>query len=318
MKLQGKRAIVTGSSISIGRSIALLLAAQGARVIVNARGSGPGGGDAMESTVEEIRSKGGTVIAVAGSVGDPEFASELVEKCVEAFGSVDILINNAGICPEAALGPVHQCPLDVWEQTLRINLDGVFHTSRAALHHMIRQRWGRIVNAGSWAGFGKMGGSAYSASKSAIFGFSRAMAADFGPYGITVNTYNPEALSTMGGNVDRNVHLTMIRRWEEKGWRTPAESAYLEDLGGADGIAPWVAYLCTDEADYLNGRVFAVESRRIAMIAEPDETRIMLRNAGREGPWSLDELSSLAPLAFPVANSWPRREGAELERWERA
>jgi NAD(P)-dependent dehydrogenase (short-subunit alcohol dehydrogenase family) len=114
MKLKGKRAMVTGSSISIGRSITLLLAAHGAKVIINARGSGPGGAEAIEKTVAEIRSKGGEAIAVAGSVGDPELASALVEKFVETFRGVDILINNAGICRDGALGPVHECSLGSW------------------------------------------------------------------------------------------------------------------------------------------------------------------------------------------------------------
>jgi NAD(P)-dependent dehydrogenase (short-subunit alcohol dehydrogenase family) len=138
--LKGKRAVVTGSSITIGRSIALLLATDGAKVVISARGFRPDGADAIETTVAEIRSKDGEAIAVAGSVGDSELTSSLVEKCVEAFGGVDILINNAGIYLERALGPVHQCSLDTWQQTFRVNLDGIFNLSRAAVPHIIRQR----------------------------------------------------------------------------------------------------------------------------------------------------------------------------------
>ena len=318
MKLEGKTAIITGSSSGIGRATALLFAAEGAKVVINARGSGPSGTGAIDEVVEQIRSAGGHAIGVAGAVDDPACAEDIVARGLDAFGTIDILVNNAAIYSGEAIGPVHLCSLEEWERTLRVNLDGMFHLARAVLPHMITQRRGRILNAGSFAGTGRMGGSAYSISKAGVFGLTRAMAADYGPYGITVNCYNPEALGDMGNVNDRSVYLGMIRQWEEKGFRTRAESDYLMDLGGPDGVAPWLAYLCTDDASNFNGQVFALEARRIAMLAEMDEERLLFRDALRTGPWPLDELAALARVAFPVVNRWPRREGEALTRWEAA
>jgi 3-oxoacyl-[acyl-carrier protein] reductase len=237
---------------------------------------------------------------------------------VETWGGIDILINNAAILMlPGALGPMATCPLDVWEETMRVNLNGPFYVTRAALPIMAQQRWGRILTAGSYAGLGPMGGSAYTTAKSALFGFSRAIASDYGPYGITSNVYNPEARTPMSDQTP-DQWAKAHKRYLERGYRTEAEVRYIDGIGGPDGISPWVTYLCTDEADYINGRVFAVESRRIAMIALPDEERFLFRDAAQQGPWSLEELCKLAPLVFPVSNAWPRREGEALARWEKA
>ncbi|MET0657483.1 MAG: SDR family NAD(P)-dependent oxidoreductase [Steroidobacteraceae bacterium] len=315
-RLAGKRAVVTGSSSGIGRDIALLLAAEGASVVVNARGTRGGGAGAIDAVVDEIRAAGGRAIAFRGAVDDPAVAGELIDECVKHFGGIDILINNAGIVSPQSLGPVTRCSLEEWEQTLKVNLNGPFFTSRAALPHMVKQRWGRIVNAGSFAGGGRMGGSAYSASKSALLGFSRAMASDYGPYGITVNVYAPEARTPMSDD-GLHVYEQSLKYWETKGFRTPAETQYLRGLGGPEGVAPWVAYLCTQEAGYINGRAFAVESRRVALLGQPDEERVLFREFEGKGRWSVDDLVRVAPLAFPIQNSWPPRTGEDLARWEK-
>ena len=310
MKLKGKRVVVTGSSMGIGRKIALLMAKEGAQVVINARRS-----DAVIAVVTEILAQGGTAIGVAGAVDDPAFAKELIAQCVDQFGGIDVLVNNAAILSPEALGPVTDCSLETWDQILRVNLSGPMYTCRAALPHMVKQRWGRIINAGSFAGLGWMGGSAYIAAKSALFGLTRAMAADYGPYGITANVYNPEALSVMN---DPAVLTQGIRHWVDRGYRTEAEAKYLANIGEGSGVAPWVAYLGSDEADYINGHVFAVESRRIAMVALPEEEKVLFHDFKQNGPWSLDKLTSLAPLAFPVENRWPRRVGEDLLRWEKS
>ncbi|NWK98312.1 hypothetical protein DM806_22115 [Sphingobium lactosutens] len=316
MRLEGKRAIVTGSSSGIGRSIARLLAAEGTRVVINARGSGAAGKQAIDDVVEEIRAAGGQAIGVAGAVDDPVFAEMLVDECVAAFGGVDILINNAAIYSDEAIGPVEGCSIDTWHRTLSVNLNAPFYMARAALPHMKQQRWGRIINAASYAGTGKMGGSAYSTSKAALFGLGRAMAADYGPYGITVNTYNPEALTAMGDSRDPAAFQAMIDRWIDRGFRTKAEVDYLLRLNGPDGIAPWVTYLCTDAASYINGHVFAVEGRRVAMLSAPDEERVLFRDCQAQGPWKLEELEQMAPLVFPVENRFPLRTDEVLDRWD--
>jgi 3-oxoacyl-[acyl-carrier protein] reductase len=312
MRLQGKRALVTGSSRSIGRAIARLLAKEGVKVVINSRGSDSAGLQAVDEVVEEIRASGGTAIGLPGTVDHSDSAKKLIDGCVEAFGGIDILINNAGIYGIESVAPVTECSEDAWQQTISVNLTGVFYTCRAALPHMVRQRWGRIINAGSVAGTGRFGGSAYSASKAALFGLGRSMAADYGPYGITINTYNPEAHPVE----DTSYYPAVVQRWVERGYVGPAEAAFRAGMGGPEGVAPWIAYLCTEEAAYLNGQVFAVDARRVALLGDPDENRVLFRPVASAAAWSIDSLSSAAPMAFPVRNYWPRRTGADLARWE--
>lgn len=315
MRLAGKRVIVTGSSSGIGRSVALALAKEGAKVVINARGTGKSGTKAIDDVVDEIRSAGGTAFGMPGAVNDVAFAEELVNGCVKEFGGIDILINNAGVY---VLEAVADCTLEQWRQTVDINLNGTFYMSHFALPHMVRQQWGRIINTGSSASTGGLGGSAYAASKSALSGLTRAMAADYGPYGITCNVFNPEALTAMGAEESRDLFVAMHVRWHELGYLSAAELAGRIGTGGPDGIAPWVTYLCLDSSDYLNGRVFTTESRRVGMLAGPDETRVLYRDADRQGPWDIEELEAMAPLVFPVSNAWPRRTGEDLEKWAEA
>ena len=315
MRLDGKGAIVTGSSTGIGRGIALTLAHYGASVVVNARGSGASGVKAIDDVVDEITSAGGKAIAVAGSVDDPNFANRLVERCIDAFGAVDILVNNAAIYDAQCILPVTECPLDTWQRILSVDVNSVFFMSRAALPHMIKKRWGRVITAASYAGTGRLGGSAYCTAKSALFGLTRAMAVDYGPYGITSNAYNPEALTPNSQSVDPEGMAAMVNRWVTRGALTARELNYMVELGGPDGVAPWIAYLCLDESANINGHTFAVEGRRVSLIAPPDEARLLYRNATDQGPWSLDELVKLSPMAFPLTNEWPRRSEEELAAW---
>jgi NAD(P)-dependent dehydrogenase (short-subunit alcohol dehydrogenase family) len=314
MRLLGKRAIVTGSSSGIGRAIALSLAREGAKIVVTARGSGPTGIDAISEVVDEIHSAGGTAVGLSGPVNDPDFAEALVNHCVEQFGGIDILVNNAGVYTQE---PAAACALAVWRETLDVNLNAAFYTSRFALPLMAKQRWGRVLNAASFSSSGLLGGAAYSASKSALNGFTRAIAADYGPYGITANVYNPEALTAMGASGDREVFKGLFTRWRDRGYLNEAEVAYRIGINGPDGVAPWITYLCLDEADYLNGEVFAVESRRVAVLPWPDEERVFFRDFDRHGPWRMEELQSMAPLVFPFRNRWPRRAEDDLEKWEK-
>jgi 3-oxoacyl-[acyl-carrier protein] reductase len=315
MKLLGKRAIVTGSSTGIGRAIAIRLAGEGASVIVNSRASKAQSMNDLDATVGEIRRNGGIAQAIAASVHDPADVKALVQACLDFYGGVDIVVNNAGIYSPTA---IDACSLEEWHSLLRTNLDGPFLMTREVLPHMKKQRWGRILNAGSSAGFGAMGTSGYAASKSALFGFTRAIAADYGPYGITANCYNPEGRSQMAGISDDKIFEAMLRHYEARGYCTPAEIQNLRSIGGPEGIGPWIAYLCSESADYINGQIFAVESRRIALISDPHEVRTLSNFVVPLDGVSADELERTAPLAFPLENRWPKRFDDDFERWERA
>lgn len=308
--LRGKRAVISGSTSGIGKTLALAMASLGTKVVISGRGA-----DAVDDTVREIIESGGSALGAVGDIGDAGFVSALVKSCVATFGGVDILVNNAGIySPDR----VTDCSDDVWGNSIATNLNGVFYLSREALPHMISQRWGRVLTASSLAGLGVTGGSCYAASKAAAVGLSRAIAVDYGPYGITSNTYAPEARTPMAANDDPEIFIGMRRRWRERGYETEAESAYRIGVGPPEGVVPWLLYLCTDAAEQINGQAFAVEARRIAQLQGSEEVRMLYRDYAEHGPWTLDELIAMAPLAFPLVNRWPRRTGKDLEAWEQA
>ncbi|MGE0388244.1 MAG: SDR family NAD(P)-dependent oxidoreductase [Gammaproteobacteria bacterium] len=309
MRLEGRRAVVTGSSQGMGRDIALLLARQGASVVVNARGSGPTGTKALQDVADEINDGGGRAIACPGAVNDIRDAERIIQACVEGFGGIDILVNNAGVL---GLGAVDNCSPEHWREVLDINLNGTYYCTHFAVKHMRRQRWGRVVHATSEAALGVLGGACYAASKGAVISLTCAMARDLGMYGITVNAYNPEARSRLSDGHSDEYFVNMLESMVRRGFMERARIDYLKDMGPSEAIAPWVVYLCTEDASYLNGRVFAVEARRIAMLALQEEERVLYRDHARHGVWSLDELAGIAPVAFPVHNRWARRSEAEI------
>jgi 3-oxoacyl-[acyl-carrier protein] reductase len=309
MRLAGKRAVVTGSSSGIGRSIAHALAQEGACVVINARGA-----EAVQTVVEEIRATGGTASGMPGAVNDVAFAEKLVQHCVDQFGGIDILINNAGVYTAEGAA---KCSPETWRETLDINLNAAFYTCHFALTHMMAQRWGRILNAASSNSTGLMGGAAYTASKSALLGFTRGIAADYGRYGITSNVYNPEALTAMGAGENREVFKSLFRWWNAHGYMSVPEMEYKFGVNGPEGVAPWIVYLCLDQAECYNGQVFSIESRRIGMLAWPEEVRTLYRDYNRQGPWLIDELQTMAPLALPGGNHWPRRSDEAIAEWEK-
>lgn len=310
MRLTGKRAVITGSSQGMGREIALLLAREGTQIVVNSRASNADGKAALDSVVSEVEKNGGTAIACAGPVNDVGFAEELISTCVRVFGGIDILVNNAGVF---GLGAVDRVPLTHWQEVIDVNLNGTFYCARFAVAHMRAQRWGRVINCASGAAFGSIGGSCYAASKGGVIALTYAMASDLGMYGITTNAYTPQARSrlsdtTSAGGFEKAMRSRLIR-----GYCDEAEYRYVLGMGGAEAIAPWVAYLCLEEADYINGRVFFVEGRRIGLQLLPGDERTFFRDYAKHGAISLDELQQIAPLVFPIKNRWPKRSNKEIE-----
>lgn len=201
LRFDGRTAIVTGSggNPSLGRAHAMLLAARGANVIVNDIGSDPeskgySGTASAEAVAEEIRSLGGKAAADTNSVASEAGAQALIKTAIDAFGSVDILINNAGISVQADFDEISSRD---FERHIQINLMGPVWTCRAAWPHMRRSGYGRIVNiaSGALAGLGRL--SAYGVSKGGLFSLTRALAVDGAPFGIKANTVNPAAFTRM-------------------------------------------------------------------------------------------------------------------------
>ncbi len=245
----GKVAIITGAGGGLGRQHALLLASRGALVVINDLGGNVDGTGsdkgAAELVVDEIRAAGGEAVADTNSVATPEGGAGVVQTAIDAFGRVDIVINNAGILRDKSF---HNLTPELLEPVLDVHLKGAFYVTQPAWIHMREQGYGRIVSTSSAAGvFGNFGQTNYGAAKMGLVGLTRVLAVEGAKYNIKANAIAPLALTRM-----------------------------TEDILGALGdkldpalVSPLVTYLAHDECE-PTGRLFSVGGGRVAevMIAE--------------------------------------------------
>jgi NAD(P)-dependent dehydrogenase (short-subunit alcohol dehydrogenase family) len=241
----GKVAIITGSGGGLGREHALLLASRGALVVINDLGGAIDGTGsdkgAAERTVDEIKALGGEAVADTNSVATPEGGKAIVQTALDAFGRVDIVVNNAGILRDKAF---HNMTPDLWAPVIDVHLNGAYHVTSAAWPAMREQGYGRVVCTASGAGiFGNFGQANYAAAKMGLVGFTRVLAVEGARYNIKANVIAPVAKTRM-----------------------------TEDLLGALGdqlepryVAPLVAYLAHESCD-STGRIFSVAGGRVAEV----------------------------------------------------
>ncbi len=238
--LTGKVAIVTGASRGIGRSIALALAAQGAKVVASARNL-----EALDTLVAEIKTQGGDAAAVAGDVALEADANSLIAQAVEIFGQVDILVNNAGITRDGLLLRMKN---EDWDAVLDTNLKGAFLCIRAAAKVMSKQRFGRIINISSVVGeMGNAGQANYCASKAGLLGLTKSVAKELARRNVTVNAITPGFIVT-----DMTDNMT------DKARETMTEQIPLGRLGESDDVANAVIFLASDQSAYITGQVLGV------------------------------------------------------------
>jgi 3-oxoacyl-[acyl-carrier protein] reductase len=242
MRLSGKKALVTGGSRGIGGAVARLLARAGARVAVNyARREEP-----ANALVREIREAGGEAMALAGDVGQPEQARQLVRDVVAAWGRLDILVNNAGIWEEEQAGAGN---LDVWDRTLAVNLRGAFVVTDAAVPHLEKSR-GAIVFVSSTAGQrGEARHSAYAATKGALIAYTKSLAAELGPRGVRVNCVAPGWVET---------EMTRATLSVPEARREIERSIPLGRVATPEEIAGPVVFLVSDLARHVQGEILNV------------------------------------------------------------
>src|SRR3989337_2759087 len=240
--LTGRAALVTGSSRGTGRAIALQLARPGASIAVNYLRNE----DAAKEAQATIRSYEGQAVLLQGDVSDPEQSERVVEMAHEAFGRLDILVNNAGFNRDTL---ILRMSVQDWDEVMATNLRAVFLCTKAALKHMLKQRWGRIVNIGSVSGIaGNAGQANYAAAKAGLIGFTQAVAREMGSRSITANVVAPGLVMT---ELTEHIPQQVIDMAKDR--------IFVGRVGTPEDIAACVAFLASEEASYISGQRIPVD-----------------------------------------------------------
>jgi len=280
MRLKGKVAVVTGAARGIGREVALLLAKEGARVVVNDYGgSEAGAGEARgpaDEVVHEIKGIGGEAVANYDSVASMAGGSRIVDSALDAFGRVDIVVNNAGILRDRMIFNMSE---EEWDAVIDTHLKGTFAVTRAAAPHMREQKWGRFINMTSTSGLvGNVGQANYAAAKLGIVGLTKVTALDMARYNVTANCISPFAWTRMIGTIPQETE-TQRARVEKIKKLSPAH------------IAPLAAFLATEDAKEITGQVFGVRGKEIMLFGA---MRPVMRIHHAEG-WTVARLAEMIP-----------------------
>jgi glucose 1-dehydrogenase len=245
IKLDGKRALVTGGNSGIGAAIALGLAEAGSKVAINYVAHR----EATDALVQTIKQKHGEAIPIQADVSDPKAVAELFRQIDAAWGGIDILINNAGIDGTHALG--WEADVTAWRKVIEVNLFGAFYCAREALKRMVPQKSGVVLNTTSvheeiaWSGY-----SAYTASKAAVSMLSKTLALEAAPHGVRVLAIAPGAIKTP---INRSV-------WDDpQGLQDLLTKIPLQRIGEPEDIARMVVVLVSDVASYITGRTIFVD-----------------------------------------------------------
>ena len=280
--LDGKVALVTGAGGGLGRTHALLLAQEGASVVVNDLGGardGTGSGTNMaDGVVAEIQAAGGQAVADYGSVSNKDHAQAMVKAAVDNFGRLDICICNAGILRDKSFKNMTD---DMWEVVNDVHLRGTYYSAKAAYDQMLAQgEGGRIVVTSSTSGLlGNFGQTNYGAAKAGIAGFARCLYLEGARYGVTVNILAPTALSRLTDDI------------------LPEQA---KDAVPPEKVSPTVVWLCSDDAKEVTGRTWLVTGNRVSLLSW--QLNPVAHKDEADGPWDVEEVGE-AILA--TKESWP-------------
>ena len=267
--MDGKVVVVTGSGGGIGRDMALALAAEGAKVVVNDIGTSTNGEGTDEGpahkVVAEIKAAGGEAVANTDSVSEAASAARIIECAVDSFGRIDGVVNNAGILRDRFF---HKMSLDEWDAVVQVHLYGSYYMSRAAATHFKEQESGTFVHMTSTSGLiGNFGQANYSAAKIALTALSKSIALDMQKFNVRSNCIAPFAWSRMIGSIPTD---------------TPEQQARVAKIQQMtpNKIAPLAVYLLSDAAKDVNAQVFAVRNNEIFLMSQPRPVRGIHRSEG--------------------------------------
>jgi NAD(P)-dependent dehydrogenase (short-subunit alcohol dehydrogenase family) len=267
--VQDKVVLVTGAGGGIGRDIALAMAREGAKVVVNdlgasVSGEGQDAGPAQK-VVNEIKALGGAAVANTDSVSDAVAAGRIVQAALDHFGRIDVVVNNAGILRDRFF---HKMSVDEWDSVLKVHLYGSYFVSRAAAPHFKEQESGSYIHMTSTSGLvGNFGQANYSAAKLGITALSKSMALDMQKFHVRSNCIAPFAWSRMIGSIPTD---------------TPQEQARVERIKQMTPakIAPLAVALASDSSAHVNAQVFAVRNNEIFLMSQPRPVRSVHRGEG--------------------------------------
>ncbi len=298
--LDGKVIVVTGAGRGIGREIALLTAAEGAKVVVNdpgvaSDGSGTNAAPA-EEVVEEIKKRGGTAVANFESVAEALPASKIIKQAVDTYGKLDGVVNNAGILRDAI---VHRMSVEAFESVIKVHLLGSFYTSHAAARIFREQESGAFVHFTSTSGLiGNFGQANYAAAKLGIVGLSKSIALDMERFNVRSNCVSPFAWSRLIGTIPTETE-------EEK-----ARVARMQQMG-PEKIAPLSVFLLSDAAKDVTGQIFAVRMNEIFLMGQSRP----LRSIHRDGGWTPQ---TIAEHGMPALKSsfYKLDRSADIFSWD--
>ena len=298
--VSGKVAIVTGGGRGIGRAIAMLMAKEGASVVVvdigaALDGSGGDHGPAQD-VVNEITAAGGKAIASTLSITEPQNAEAIVKSAIDTFGRVDIVVNNAGILRDRIF---HRMSWSDWHDVINVHLNGSFNMSRAVAGHFREQESGALVHMTSTSGLvGNFGQANYMAAKLGIHGLSRGIALDMARFNVRSNCVAPFAWTRMIDSIpaeteEEKAHIAAFREM------TPEK------------IAPLVVYLGSDKASGISGQIFSVRNNEIYLFNQTRPIRTLQRSDG----WTPEKLDKQLKGAF-AASFTPLDRSSDVFSWD--
>ena len=298
--LEGKVVIVTGSGGGIGRDMALAMAKEGAKVVVNdigtsTSGEGQDAGPAQQ-VVNEIKAAGGEAVANTDSVSDAAAASRIVQCALDSFGKLDGIVNNAGILRDRFF---HKMSVDEWDAVIKVHLYGSYYVARAAANHFKEQESGAMVHMTSTSGLiGNFGQANYAAAKLGIVALSKSIALDMAKFNVRSNCISPFAWSRMIGSIPTD---------------TPEQQARVDKLKQMtpNKIAPLAVYLLADQAKDVNAQVFAVRNNEIFLMSQPRPLRSVHQGEG----WTPEDIANHAMPALKSSFVSMERSG-EVFSWD--